>query len=55
MKKVLKTTPTTKGMLNTPETNDYFEQEIGLTNQSLSQTPRRRKLKEIYTSQQCEI
>jgi hypothetical protein len=35
-------------MLNTPETNEYSEQEIGLANQSLSQTPRRRKLKELY-------
>jgi hypothetical protein len=39
MKKGLKTIPTTNGMSNTPETNEYSEEEIGLANQSLSQTP----------------
>jgi len=39
MKKELKTIPKTNGMLNTPETNEYSEQETGLANQSMSQTP----------------
>jgi hypothetical protein len=55
MKKGLKTISKTNGMLKTPETNDYSEQEIGHTNQSLSQTPRKRKLKEIYTSQRARF